>query len=1065
MDSRFATFRSLLATFWLAFLLQASAQIGGLDTLYASGILLNGASAGSIRAHGITSSGQSVIAGDFTTLGGVPRGRIAKLNANGTLDTAFATGAGANGIIHAIEITADGKILIGGEFTQFDGVARNRIARLTAAGILDTTFNPGTGCNAPVLAIESYSTSIFVGGEFTTFNGVTRNRIALLTSAGSLDSLSFNGGTNGPVRAIYADSYSNDLYIGGDFTTAGGFPRSYIASTSLFSGSFSGNLTPALNGSVRAIAVVSSSSGNSMVAVGGDFTTVGTTPRGRLAYFTVDYSGTFSLNGEFNFWLDAPCRVIIPRGTNRVFFGGDFTMVNGHARTRLAAVSYFGSSGSSGSGAYWDIDTGYGESGPNDSIYALQFAPDGKPLIGGTFTNVGGTSRSGFARLYGDAGSAIPVTPTSPTAAALSDTQIYVQWGSSAFADSYALDRSDDGVSGWAQAYSGATASFTNGGLVASSTKHYRVRASNSNGSSAYTATFSASTTSSPWTGSGSVLAPLPVGMVNGTVSAIARQADGKIVIAGSFTSVLGIARKYIARLHPDLTLDTSFDPGIGANSTISQIELGLNGSIYIFGSFSSVSGVTRSDIARLNSNGSLDTAFDTESDWTFSDGIRAQADGKLIVFGNFDVFFGAPASDIARLNLDGSLDTSFTCTLSSFVDTLALQSDGKMVIAGWFSTINGSSRPYFARVDGSGALDSTHAGSASIATIYGLASLPDGRHYASGSFTTISGVARKYLARLNANGSVDSTFDPGLSTSTATPLLFPQPDGKLVIAGSFTNFAGTMRWKIARLNNDGTLDATFNAEAASGSGSINSILTLPDSSLLVGGSFTTFGVTIQSCLVRLKGDGNPSAPSTPFNFIGESVSKSVIRLTWASLPIAYSWKLERSPDGASGWQQIAEPSWSTLEWLDSGLATGTTYFYRIRSSNSAGESPYSGVISVRTLKSYEQWKIDTGYSLTEPDTSDYDNDGIGLLIEYALSLDPSTPQLDGVPTMQIIGGAVAMSYFRYRSELAYSVETSTDLASWTAVGVNQGSGAFPIAWTLINGAPQKYLRLRVTVP
>lgn len=338
-------------------------------------------------------------------------------------------------------------------------------------------------------------------------------------------------------------------------------------------------------------------------------------------------------------------------------------------------------------------------------------------------------------------------------------------------------------------------------------------------------------------------------------------------------------------------------------------------------------------------------------------------------------------------------------------------------------------------------------------------------KYIVSGSFSTASNTARKYLARLNADGSADAAFDPGLSTNVSSPLLFPQPGGKLVIAGSFTSFAGTVRWKLARLNANGTLDATFDVEAGPGTGSIASVITLPDSSLLIGGSFTTFGPSPRAFLARLKGDGYSAAPATPANLTGVPVSSSSIQLSWDQVADEYSWKIERSSAGAALWQQIAELSWDITTFTDTGLAAGTAYDYRIRASNDAGDSAYSASASAATFTPYQQWKSDAGFPLAESATSDADGDGIPLAVEYALALDPHLAALDGMPVCQRFGDIIALSYRKFRSDVLYSVEASTDLETWSALGVSQGAGAFPIAWTFTNGAPQKYLRLKVTVP
>jgi len=129
-----------------------------------------------------------LLGGNFTTIAGVSRNRIARLNSDGSLDTGFNPGTGANNNVWALAVQFDGKVLVGGEFTTMDGVSRNRIVRLNSDGSLDTGFNPGTGANGIVLALaQQPNGKVLIGGAFTTIAGVSRNYIARLNADGSLD--------------------------------------------------------------------------------------------------------------------------------------------------------------------------------------------------------------------------------------------------------------------------------------------------------------------------------------------------------------------------------------------------------------------------------------------------------------------------------------------------------------------------------------------------------------------------------------------------------------------------------------------------------------------------------------------------------------------------------------------------------------------------------------------------------------------------------------------------------------------------------------------------------------
>ncbi len=176
----------------------------------------------SVNAIAIQSDAKILIGGGFTTFNGTGRARIARLNSNGTLDTTFNPGTGANNLVSCIAIQPDGKILIGGYFTSYNGTTRNRIARLNSTGTLDTTFDPGTGAAGAVLTISLQSNGkLFMGGDFLTYNGTTVNRLARLQATGALDSL-FDTGT-GVTSAVTASAIQSNgrILIGGGFSYGG----------------------------------------------------------------------------------------------------------------------------------------------------------------------------------------------------------------------------------------------------------------------------------------------------------------------------------------------------------------------------------------------------------------------------------------------------------------------------------------------------------------------------------------------------------------------------------------------------------------------------------------------------------------------------------------------------------------------------------------------------------------------------------------------------------------------------------------------------------------------------
>jgi uncharacterized delta-60 repeat protein len=143
--------------------------------------LPNGAGRGFVLALAVQGDGKVLIGGAFSSVNGTSRNGIARINGNGTLDTSFNPGTGPSGGISAVALQPDGKVLIGGGFTNVDGTTRNRIARLNASGSLDPSFDPGSGPDASVSAIAVQPDgNVLIAGDFLTVNGVMRQYVARL---------------------------------------------------------------------------------------------------------------------------------------------------------------------------------------------------------------------------------------------------------------------------------------------------------------------------------------------------------------------------------------------------------------------------------------------------------------------------------------------------------------------------------------------------------------------------------------------------------------------------------------------------------------------------------------------------------------------------------------------------------------------------------------------------------------------------------------------------------------------------------------------------------------------
>ena len=173
--------------------------------------------------------GKILVAGAFTSYNGTTRNRVVRINTNGTTDATFSIGTGFNNTVNALALQTDGNILAGGSFTSYNGVARNRFLRVLSSGAVDQTFNVGSGANSTVLSVAIQADNmILVSGDFTTFNGISYNRLARLLINGSIDNTLYLGtGANGSIKSVKIQN-DHKIIISGDFSQYNGNVKTRI---------------------------------------------------------------------------------------------------------------------------------------------------------------------------------------------------------------------------------------------------------------------------------------------------------------------------------------------------------------------------------------------------------------------------------------------------------------------------------------------------------------------------------------------------------------------------------------------------------------------------------------------------------------------------------------------------------------------------------------------------------------------------------------------------------------------------------------------------------------------
>jgi len=304
-----------------------------------------------------------------------------------------------------------------------------------------------------------------------------------------------------------------------------------------------------------------------------------------------------------------------------------------------------------------------------------------------------------------------------------------------------------------------------------------------------------------------------------GSFASLALQSDGRVLVAGLFNGLDGVGLNSIARLRSDGSLDMSFNlvSGVANYPQFSCLALQTNGLVLVGGGgggFSvTITGTNCHNIARLNSSGSLDTSFNPGTGASGAvNSIVLQADGRILIGGNFTSVNGTSCCGIARLNSDGGLDTNFTFVPfigGASVNCIAVRTNGSILIGGSFGNINGYTRHSIARLNSDGTPDLSFQASVipSGAEVHVLGLQPDGKILIAGwYFGYVSGVANAILVRLNSDGSCDSNFIPTSVTGSmggSVTAAVLQQDGKLLIGGTFTQINLTNINYTARLSGD----------------------------------------------------------------------------------------------------------------------------------------------------------------------------------------------------------------------------------------------------------------------
>jgi uncharacterized delta-60 repeat protein len=747
--------------------------------------------------------GKTLVGGNFDLYGQAKTGGIIRFNSNGTIDTDFHLNLGSGlarkisttaptnyqsrPIVSSIALQSDGKILVVGRFELFNEIPVTNIVRLNPDGTLDGSFTANSkGFNDQgffnsinAIAVQTDG-KILVGGDFTFFNDIPINGFARLNADGSLDTV-FNQNTGTGMTNLEGEFQENgrvfDIKIQPDnkILVVGYFKK------------FNGTV---VNSLVRL---------NSNGTIDSNFT---------------NNNGTGIPDSE-------QIENLTIQSDSKIIFSGPFSSFNGADVPNIVRLNLNGT-----------IDTNFAINRDDFTslIFSLRFNPTTQKILIGSGAapflrqiNLDGNRDNGF-------------TP-SPLAVAVRSIDIQ-------------LDNKIVMAGGF----------FSNVGRL------------NSNGIL-----------------DNSFLANSSTGF-NERVEVITVQSDDKILVGGGFVAFDNTPLNFIARLNSDGTPDENFknNNGLGPNGPVLAIETQSDGKIIIGGLFTRFNGVVLNRIARLNSDGTPDNDFNINAGTAFDNAVGAiaiQSDGKILVGGSFSNFDGQNSRRMARLNSDGTLDTSFSVgtgfnTVSGRpLRSLKIQENGKIVVAGSFSSFNAISVNYIARLNSDGSLDTSFKdNTGSGFNFYGesLAIQSDGKILVGGLFSSFNGVTVSGIVRLNSNGTLDTEFTNNVGSGTqklgntssgGVYSLVVQLDEKIIGGGSFEKFNDIPVGSIFCLNSDGTLNDSFVSNIGAGFDfktfetfpvngyAVRSLAIQKDNKIVIGGKFNIFNNINRSNIARIGGD------------------------------------------------------------------------------------------------------------------------------------------------------------------------------------------------------------------
>jgi uncharacterized delta-60 repeat protein len=749
-----------------------------------------------------------VLGGEFSIYNNEAHGNIVRIGTDGSVDPSFVTGTGLDAQPYTITVQPDNRIIAGGDFTNYNGTTVNRIVRLQENGSVDSSFLTGSGFDAIVQhsALQNDG-KLIVLGDFTTYNGQPVKGLIRLNANGIIDS-TFNAfdtlyayanrfavQTDGKiivefsriehVRLIRLNTDgTRDASFTADLTSFDTFyrpiPQAIAIQTDgkvIISGNgYRGNsqniaflkrinadgtadtsfdpLNPEGAGGIYSLSIQTD---GKIIIAGHKERDAGVEHTNAQYIARLNIDGTtdstfLHTNKYYSGAYSVYTTTLFPNG--KILAAGFFPEINTFSAPNIALLNTDGT-----------LDVLFNKTtGVNGTIKASAIQADQKIIIGGLFSAVQFLSRNHVARLLANGSVDTTFNP-----------------GTGTNGNVYAVAAQSDGK-------------IIIGGDFTRYNNHavQNIVRVNANGSidAAYTPT------------------------VNGIVYSLELQNDNKLIVGGSYVQVNSQTRFNLVRLNADGTLDAAFISEVTGSENASAVyttSILSDGKILAGGNYTAKhNATTRKHLVRFNTNGTIDETFQQVGSSSYRD-IAIQSDGKIIACGGTPARWPYSATGfITRYNTDGSTDANWINTAGPGTKplyTLTLLANGKSVVGGEFDWFVGQDKDYIMLIDSTGHVDSSFIGTID-GPVYTTQAVANDKVLIGGAFHTYTGITRNNIARIFGSDNIINSIKKHVVNSSFS--VYPNPANGFIHAdhlkqGSFItirNITGALIYS-ERVTND----------------------------------------------------------------------------------------------------------------------------------------------------------------------------------------------------------------------------------------------------------------------